>query len=439
MEHRIRSRAVFVEPGALEESAAFLRREIPSRARIWVLSDENTEEAAGARWKDLADAGRVVSRVLPREPVPVPTGELVGELVSEARAARVDLLVAVGAGVISDLVKSVSREVDVPNWCVATAPSVDAYSSATSALRVNGFHSAVPARVSEVIVCDPAVVCAAPRELFLAGLGDLLAKFLAHLDWNISRMVTGEWYCPVVAEVALASARGALAAAHLLREDSCEAVRTLMDACLSSGFAMQATGGSRPAASAEHMLAHFWETTDAAHVQRWALHGILAAAASRMMLPAYRALHEKLRTYDPDDQGRLRLYDAEPGWRESMDEALLPFSAKIAEEAGGRQFDRGVLATRLYAWRVHRWQIAELARAILDEMERAVGMLVSLGYPFSPRELGLGRAQILLPLRNVRLLRRRYSSFDLAYELGLESVLMEECEKCLGSVPSDED
>jgi hypothetical protein len=38
---------------------------------------------------------------------------------------------------------------------------------------------------------------------------------------------------------------------------------------------------------------------------------------------------------------------------------------------------------------------------------------------------------VLLPFRNARLLRKRYTGFDLAYELGLESVLTEAGKACV--------
>ncbi len=59
----------------------------------------------------------------------------------------------------------------IPNWCVATAPSVDAYGSATAAITINGYHGAVPSRVSEVIVADLDVMGRAPRLMFHAGHG----------------------------------------------------------------------------------------------------------------------------------------------------------------------------------------------------------------------------------------------------------------------------
>ena len=260
---------------------------------------------------------------------------MVDRLVADAKAASPGLLVSVGGGVISDLVKRISLILGVPNWCVATAPSVDAYSSGTAALNVNGFHGSVPARASEVIVCDLEVMEKAPREMHLAGLGDLLAKFLAFLDWNISRIVTGETYCDLVSNVALESARSALSAARRLGRDPVEAARTLTDAALSSGFAMQALGGSRSAASAEHTMAHFWESAHSVGNERWELHGILTGAASRIMLHAYRDIHERLPGLLIDDMARLRVFDEEPPWREGGGRGASPFHGE-SQRGNGR-------------------------------------------------------------------------------------------------------
>jgi glycerol-1-phosphate dehydrogenase [NAD(P)+] len=306
---------------------------------------------------------------------------------------------------------------------VATAPSVDAFSSATSAILVDGFHNAVPARVSDTIVCDLHVMERAPREMFLAGFGDLLAKFLAHLDWNLARIMAGESYCPVVAATALGSARSALDAARQLSSDPALAARTLTDAALSSGFAMQATASSRSAASAEHMLAHFWETTHAAKVLRFDLHGVLAGVAGRIILDVYRSFYERLSDYTPDVAQRLSAFDAERPWRECLEPALLPFLPKVNAEMADRHYDRNVIAARIAAFSAGRAEILDLARRMLDEVAAAVDVLAGLSFPFAPSELGIETELILLPLRNVRLLRRRYSTFDLAYELGLDAEL----------------
>jgi glycerol-1-phosphate dehydrogenase [NAD(P)+] len=348
----------------------------------------------------------------------VPTVELVEELDTEVRAAAPDLLAGVGSGVISDLVKRVSLDTGVPNWSVATAASVDAYTSATSAIRVDGFHSAVPAAVSEAVVCDLGVIAAAPREMFLAGLGDLLAKFLAFLDWNLARIMTGEHYCGLTADAGVDSARAALGAERREAADPIGAARTLTDAALTSGLAMQCLGNSRSAASAEHTIAHFWETAEAVGNPAHDLHGILAGAASRLVLHGYRRFYGGPASALPDRDARLAAHDRERPWAETLEPGLAPFIAKVRQEMDQKPFDRSILAARLGAFERARDDILLLARHLLDELESAVETLEGLSYPFSPRELGISMEMCMLASRSVRLLRSRYSTFDLAYELG---------------------
>ncbi len=431
--HRIEARSVLVSTGAIEESAELLRRTRGAGVRLWVLSDENTEAAAGTRFKSAIRTARTESRVLPGRPKPHPTTSLVDQLAGDVKQAGPDLLVAVGSGVVSDLVKRLSLTLGLPNWCVATAPSVDAFTSGTAAITFNGFHGSLPARAAEVVVCDLDVMERAPREMHLAGLGDLLAKFLAHLDWKLSRTVTGETYCPFVGGAALESARSALTAARRLGRDPGEAARTLTDAALTSGFAMQALGGSRSAASAEHTMAHFWETTHAVHNGRYELHGILTGAASRIMLHAYRAFYARLDSFLLDDGERLRRFDGEPPWSQTVEEGLRPFMVKVNAEMAERDLNRGALARRLEAFRIGRQEIASAAAAMLDELAAAVDLLKGIGFPFAPRELEIDRESVRLPLRNIRLLRGRYSTFDLAYDLGLEGDLCAGGERLLSA------
>lgn len=429
--HHIGARAVLAGPGALKDSAALLAKELSGSARLWVLSDENTEAAAGEKWKSGLPAARISARILPGHPRPVPTAELVSSLTEEVTRVSPELLVAVGSGVVSDLVKRVSLAVDIPNWCVATAASVDAYSSGTAAIEINGFHNSLPARASRTIICDLDVIAKAPREMFLAGLGDLLAKYLAFLDWNLSRIMTGEHYCPEISGTALESARSALSAARKLRDEPAEAVRTLTDAALSSGFAMQAMMSSRSAASAEHTMAHLWETADAVRNERLNLHGILAGVASRIVLHGYRALYARLDDFEPDVSARLSAYAHEPPWQDSLEEGLQPFIEKVRMEMAGRAFDREILAQRIGAFSTGKAEILGLARSTLDELAGAVATLEGIGYPFSPAEPGIDAAYVLLPFRNTRFLRKRYTGFDLAYELGLERVLTEAGAACV--------
>jgi glycerol-1-phosphate dehydrogenase [NAD(P)+] len=420
-EHRIAVGEVLVGDDALARSAELLYRRHGANPAVWVLSDENTEAAAGERWKAAAPGANIRSRVLPAVPRPVPSLELAQALAGEVLRAPADVLVGVGGGVVSDLVKRVSFETGVPSWCIATSPSVDAYSSGTAALHTEGYHKALPARASEVIVCDLDVLARAPRILFLAGLGDLLAKLVANLDWNVAHLVADHPFCATIADFALGAAREAIAAARALEIDPGAATRSLTDAILVSGFAMQAIGSSRPAASAEHSIAHLWESVDRGDTSDF--HGILVGAATALILPGYLELYRRVPDARPDVASRLAAYRDERPWDEALEEAMRPYAANIDTEMRGRHFDGAVLARRLEAFVRERGRIAALADGLLAELSDAVRLLGELGFP-SLDDLGIAGDQRLLPVRHVRILRNRYTSFDLAYELGIEPAMV---------------
>jgi hypothetical protein len=83
--HVIGVKDVLVGRGVLERSATMLGGEVPAGGCAWVLSDERTEEAAGREWKRHARGIRLVSKILPGVPKPVPTIELVRGLAEEVR------------------------------------------------------------------------------------------------------------------------------------------------------------------------------------------------------------------------------------------------------------------------------------------------------------------------------------------------------------------
>ena len=85
----------------------------------------------------------------------------------------------------------------------------------------------------------------------------------------------------------------------------------------------------------------------------------------------------------------------------------------------GRRFDAAVLARHLAAFVRERERIVALAAPLLASVSEAIRLLEGLGFP-SLGALRIPEAQRILPVRNVRLLRDRYTSFDLAYELGME-------------------
>lgn len=419
-EHRLQTRRILLGEGATESLPGVLAERYGSAAKVWILSDENTEEAAGQRCKQLLDRFVLSGTVLPAGPKPRTSPDLIGTLCEEAGEGSPDLVLAVGGGTISDVAKMVSRDLEIPNWCVPTAPSVDAYSSGTSALKLPYRHKTEPARPAELIIADLDVLQKAPQLLFLSGVGDLLAKYLSYLDWRLSALITGETICENTAGSCLESARQALAAVKRLAGDRRAAVRSLTDAILLSGLAMQALVSSRPASSAEHTIAHFWELDHGVGNADMELHGLLVGISSRILLLLYKEFYGDPSLWSFDVADRLERLAAEPGWERALTAEVRRFHRQIREEMEACEISRAIISSRLETVLNNRDTILDLAGGLLGELEQAVAILEDIGFPFRFSDYCFDSERALVPIRYVRFLRNRYSSFNLMHEVGAE-------------------
>jgi glycerol-1-phosphate dehydrogenase [NAD(P)+] len=430
--HRIETEQILFGRDILSEVSALVSETRGRDCGIWILSDENTEQAAGCRLKKSLRGFRVEQTILPGLPKPEPTIENVQSLCETVRTASPDLLISVGGGTISDMVKKISHDTGIGNWCVVTCASVDAFTSGKAAIWFKGYHRAVPSKVSEIVVCDLSVLEEAPLELFLSGMGDLLGKYLAYLDWHLSHLVTGEPICEEASRFGLESARRALVAAENFSEDRQKATHYLADAVLTSGLLMQSVGSSRPAASAEHTIAHFWEMYGTVQNKTYDLHGILVGLASLLVLEAYRDFFARLKTLSIDVPGRIESFQREPTWEETLGEEILPFKFKLVEEMEGKgAWTQKRLEERLVRFQSNRREIEALASEQMEELERAIEILSESGFPFSFAHLEVKPESAFLPFPYERYLRDRYTAFDLMYELGVEQQTLEKLQECV--------
>jgi len=429
--HRIGTRDVLVGEKVLEDLPALLRDRYGRDLRVWVLSDDNTERAAGARCKELLSGWSLSATVLAGSPKPRPTLELAEELTRQAGGHSPGLVLAVGSGVLSDLGKKVAHDLGVPSWCVATAPSVDAYSSGNSVFKSGSRHRTIWVTPSEAIFCELPVMASAPPEMFRSGLGDLLAKFLVYLDWNLSSLVSGEYICPEAVRIARESSLRPLA---MLKpgQDTHAVLPALTDALLTTGFLMQALGNSRPASSAEHVAAHIWELAGLVGNASLNLHGLLVALGSRCVLEVYREFYRGLPSLTVDIPARLRALAAEPSWEEHLDPAMSAFADHIRAELGAAELGPAAWQRRLTAFEREKERIRRLAEETLRDLEAGVAALRAIGLPFDPQDYGIGSKDAYLPFPHIRLLRNRYNTFWLMHELGLEDEPLKALRRLVG-------
>ena len=224
----------------------------------------------------------------------------------EAAVARLEaalpthtgFLVAAGAGTIHDITRYAAHSRGIPLISYPTAASVDGFASSVSAMTWHGFKKTMPGTAPLCIVADTGVFARAPYRMTASGVSDVLGKYTALLDWQVSQLVTGEPLCPRILHMSLMAADEVRASMPLLRAGGAEAMEKLMRALLLSGLAMQMWGNSRPASGAEHHLAHLWEMAVISPSVD-ALHGESVGVAALLILSHYKQLLSEEFQEDP--------------------------------------------------------------------------------------------------------------------------------------------
>ena len=262
--------------------------------RACVLFDERTRRAAGAPcMQALAAEGFEVSeRLVPDRDgsSPVCDDHTLRWLLPKVSDA--DVIVAVGSGVINDLAKWAAATLDVPYAAMATASSMNGYTSANVAPTVEGVKSLVPGKAARAVAAAPSVLAAAPYRMTTAGFGDLIAKPVSTADWVVSQHLTDEPFSAALASLADRPDGTLFARPEGLVQGDPASVRALFEALVLSGCAMTLHGSSLPASGGEHVISHTLDMMSAADGTPHDLHGRQVGVATIVVAALWERLME---------------------------------------------------------------------------------------------------------------------------------------------------
>ena len=266
--------------------------------KAFLLADKNTFAAAGELVCNALACNDIPysAYVFPQEHLE-PNEEAVGSAIMHFDTSC-DIVIGIGSGVINDISKILSNTTGKPFIIVATAPSMDGYASATSSMSMDGLKVSLNSRCADVIIGDTDVLKKAPDQMLKAGIGDMLAKYVSIAEWRIAHLITGEYYCPQVAELVRSCLKKCVANAEGLLKREDDAIEAVFEGLVIGGIAMAYAGVSRPASGVEHYFSHIWDMRGLEFNTKVDLHGVQCAIGTLLAVKLYEKIKQITPNYD---------------------------------------------------------------------------------------------------------------------------------------------
>lgn len=301
---------------------------------------------------------------------------------------------------------------------IATAPSMDGLVSGVAPLIFHNMKITFPAQEPLALICDPEIMTAAPLKMLAAGAADILGKYNCLLDWKLSHIINGEYYCDTIADIMRTAVDQTMESTKGLASHDSQAVSVLTEALVLSGIAMDFSGNSRPASGAEHHQSHYWEMQFLFDGIPAVLHGTKVGIGTVLMLELYNMLADMKK---PDFTRICEEISNRPStetWEKEMRRCYRDSAEGIIElEKKAKKNDPDSLFKRLSVIEKHWDEIQALAKTapkaseiyhVLEEMEAAK----------VPADVGIKREYVYDSIRYGKELRDRYTILQLMWDIG---------------------
>jgi glycerol-1-phosphate dehydrogenase [NAD(P)+] len=126
---------------------------------------------------------------------------------------------------------------------------------------------------------DSRIIQESPYRFTAAGCGDMICKAVEVRDWRLAHRETNEYYGGYAGSLSLMSSQHVMERAQVIKEQTQEGIRTLLEALVSCGVAMSIAGSSRPTSGSSHLFSHALDQI----AEKTALHGEQCGVGSIMM------------------------------------------------------------------------------------------------------------------------------------------------------------
>lgn len=388
------------------------------KKRPFVVCDQNTYEVAGRRVCEILDRAGVEHGlyVIPGKRISPAEWEVGSALMHYD--PRCDMLLGVGSGVVNDTCKVLAHAIGVPSAIVGTAPSMDGYASNSSSMEVNHVKVSLYNHAPVGILLDSEILAQAPMRMLWAGLGDMVAKYIAVCEWRISHIVTGEFYCESIAQMMRSALKKIVDASDGITKRDPDAIQSIAEGLVVAGMAMAYAEISRPASGLEHYFSHMWEMMALERGVPYDLHGIQVGVGTVLSMKLYR----KIRQIQPDRakaEAHMKAF-SRADWEAQVRRIFGKTADEIiAIEDKTHKNDPARHAKRLDNLVNHWDEILKIIDEELPDYDALYQTMAKTGMPMRPSGIDVPMDDVVDAFIGARDIRDKYLSCSFLWDLGL--------------------
>ena len=408
-------KAINISSGALESLPGYVAEY--GYAKPYILCDKITWEIAGKRCEELLKKAGFQPTVLIIRHLGFDEATL-GEIVLN-KPDDCDLMIGVGTGSITDMLRFSSFKLGLPCFTVATGAPMDGFSASVGIMNVNNLKATMPAHSTEVIIGDTDILKSAPYRMTIAGFADLIGKLNALDDWHLAVMINGDHYCKKIDDLVTAYVEDILKEAEAIKARDPEAIGDVMNALLLTGATISLYGNSRPISGAEHHMSHYWEVLGEQRGKPFAMHGEQVAVGTVMAL----SVVEELACLQPDFQKAreaARQFDY-AAWEANIRRTYGNAADAIIdlEKSSGKN-EPVRWQKRLDVIEENWAEIQETLKKVYPS-QKLRALLKDLGCPCDPKDIGITESVLKDTFMVCKETRNRYTCYQLACDLDVMS------------------
>lgn len=421
----VETKVIEMGEGILGKVPQLFKELFPGRKAV-VIADCNTWRVAGEEvFTSMVEAGIHTEKYLiPDEHFHAEWKYV--EMVDAVLDRTGAIAVSVGSGVINDLCKLASAHHKQEYLTVATAASVDGYTSFGASISYKGLKQTFECPAPLALVADLDVIANAPKEMTAAGYADLAAKNPCGAEWMIADLFGTEPIHPEAWHVLQDVLDEMLSAAEGVAKGDKKAIALLFEGLTLSGIAMQAARSSRPASCTDHLFSHYLDMTGHRFKGELQSHGFQVAIGTLTMC----AFFDEFLKYDLSKLDIDKCVAEWPSLEEEKARARKVFDGFVDPELGVRSIeakyaDKEGVREQLTRVRDNWPELRENYRKQVYPFEKMQALFAKVGAPTDPADIGVSRRLLADIVPYAQLMRYRINLLDLAMRAGIYESLVE--------------